>query len=306
MSFVTFLSRHFFEKLAHMESFRSIGERLKAYRQKMNMTADEVAKAIGVSRALLHRYEAGEIVKLETLEKFARVYGMPAGTLLGLGTEYLTDGFRFFERIAALEEHADRITVVFGPLIYVLSSAGYDRSLASSLHDPQDIDPISPEEGKRLLRILERRKAIFRYRQPPMVNIVPLSSVELYLANGLTVTGDKSYAERAKLRRDAAHEVRHMAELIASPPMHVQIGLTKRPLPTAGYQIIHSEGRRYLANSPFRIGQPTNVRYGVATITEDPEALEKHDRLTDALWETALKGEEAVAELQRLIKRYSD
>ncbi|WP_347557134.1 helix-turn-helix domain-containing protein [Robbsia sp. KACC 23696] len=289
-----------------MANFRAVGERLKACRLESGMTADDVAKAIGVSRALLHRYEAGEIVKLETLEKFARVYGMPPGTLLGLGTEYLTDGFRFFERIAALEEHAERVSVVFGPLIYVLSSAEYDRALSRSLHDPQDIDPITPAESVRLLTNLERRKAIFRYRQPAMVNIVPLSSIERYLANGLAVTSDKSYAQRSELRREAAREIEHMANLIASPPMHIQIGLTRRPLPTAGYQIIHAQGRRYLVNSPFRIGEPTNLRYGVATITEDPEALEKHDRLTAVLWETALKGTDAVRELQHLIKRYSD
>lgn len=289
-----------------MESFRAIGERLKAYRQQLNMSADEVAEAIGVSRALLHRYEAGNIVKLDTLEKFARVYGMSPSTLLGLGTEYLTDGFRFFERVANLEEHAERVSVVFGPLIYVLSSPGYDKSLARSLHDPQDIDPLTPAEGKRLLQVLERRKAIFRFRQPAMVNIVPLGSIERYLANGLAVTADKPYTERAALRREAAREISHMAELIASPPMHVQIGLTTRPLPTAGYQIIHTKGRRYLVNSPFRIGQPTNFRYGVGTITEDPEALDKHDRLTNALWETSLKGSEATNELQRMIRRYSD
>ncbi|MGF6771748.1 transcriptional regulator with XRE-family HTH domain [Paraburkholderia sp. GAS199] len=289
-----------------MESFRAIGERLKAYRHQLNMTADEVAEAIGVSRALLHRYESGNIVKLETLEKFARVYGMSPSTLLGLGTEYLTDGFRFFERVANLEEQADRVSVVFGPLIYVLSSPGYDRSLGRSLHDPQDIDPLSPAEGKRLLQVLERRKAIFRFRQPSMVNIVPLGSIERYLANGLAVTADKPYSERAELRREAAREIGHMAEMIAHPPLHVQIGLTPRPLPTAGYQIIHAKGRRYLVNSPFRIGQPTNLRYGVGTITEDPEALEKHDHLTSTLWESALKGSEAVHELERLIRRYAD
>ncbi|MDR5880267.1 helix-turn-helix transcriptional regulator [Caballeronia sp. LZ032] len=289
-----------------MESFRAIGERLKLHRQQMKMTADEVAEAIGVSRALLHRYEAGNIVKLETLERLARVYGMSPSTLLGLGAEYLTDGFRFFERVASLEEKADRVSVVFGPLIYVLSSAGYDRSLARSLHDPQDLDPLTPAEGKRLLQVLERRKAIFRFRQPAMVNIVPLSSIERYLANGLAVTADKPYAERAELRREAAREIGHMADLIASPPMHVQIGLTTQPLPTSGYQIIHAEGRRYLVNSPFRIGQPTNLRYGVGTITEDPEALAKHDHLTGTLWQSALKGAQAMHELHRLIKKYSD
>src|ERR1700753_2609038 len=134
-----------------MESFRAIGERLKWHRQQMKMSADEVAEAIGVSRALLHRYESGNIVKLETLEKFARVYGMSPSTLLGLGAEDLTDGFRFFELVASLEEEAERVAVVFGPLIYVRSSPGYDRSLARSLHDPQDIEPLTAAEGRRLL-----------------------------------------------------------------------------------------------------------------------------------------------------------
>jgi transcriptional regulator with XRE-family HTH domain len=289
-----------------MESFRVIGERLRAHRLFLKMSADEVAQAIGVSRALLHRYEAGHIVKLETLERFARVYNLSPSALLGLGTEYLTDGVKFFERVASLEKIADRMTVVFGPLVYVLSSNGYDRVLRRTLQDPQNADPVGEDECRRLLEILESRKAVFRYRQPAVVNILPLDTIERYLGQGLAISGDKPYAERAALRREAVQEIAHLAALIGAPPMHVQIALTPSPLPTAGYQILHCQGRRFLVNSPFRVGQPLNIRYGVATITEDREALEKHDRLTNTLWDGALKGADAVRELERLIKKYAD
>ena len=287
-----------------MESFQVIGERLRAQRLFMALSADEVAQRIGVSRALLHRYEAGQIVKLDTLERLAKVYGMSPSTLLGLGSEYITDGLRFFDRITTLEEKAERITVVFGPLIYVLCSDRYDQLLHRALQHKEAIDPLTATEAQRVMDVLTRRKAVFRARRPAMVNILPLESIERYLEQGLAVTSDVTPADRARLREEAIREILHTIDRIVDPPMHVQIALTTRPLPTAGYQIIHTEGRRFLVNSPFRLGQPLNLRYGVATITEDAEALEKHDALTAQLWDTAIKGADAVKSLRELVEKH--
>lgn len=45
---------------------------------------------------------------------------------------------------------------------------------------------------------------------------------------------------------------------------------------------------------PFRIGEELNLRYGVAMITEDEEALRLHETLASRLWETALRESKAV------------
>ncbi len=48
--------------------FKDIGDRLKAYRLGAQLTADDVGKKLGLSRAAVYRIEAGDVVKIETLE----------------------------------------------------------------------------------------------------------------------------------------------------------------------------------------------------------------------------------------------
>lgn len=44
----------------------TVGERMKARRKEIKISADEVAKALGVSRSTIFRYEKGDIEKLPT------------------------------------------------------------------------------------------------------------------------------------------------------------------------------------------------------------------------------------------------
>lgn len=283
--------------------FDELGKRLRAHRTAAKLSADEVAVQVGVSRALLYRYESGEIIKLATLEKLAILYGTSAASLVGLGNEYVTTGSAFFERITKLEEDVDHITTVFGPLVYVLTSDAYEHSLLQALMDPADEgDAFSAAEAQRLMRTLKRRKEIFRSRKPSLVNIVPLAEIERYLGVGLSVGSDLPTGERIARRKAAAREMEHLAALISSPPMGVQIALTRRPLPTAGFQILRKGNRRFLVHSPFRIGHPINLRYGVAMITEDEVALHLHETLAGRLWDTALTGAKAVDEIHKLLK----
>jgi transcriptional regulator with XRE-family HTH domain len=286
-----------------MLGFGDVGKRLRAHRAAAKLSADEVAVRVGVSRALLYRYESGEIIKLATLEKLAAVYGTSAASLVGLGNEYLTSGPTFFERITKLEEDVDHITTVFGPLVYVLTSDAYEQSLMQALLDSsEDGDSFTAAEAQRLIRTLRRRKEVFRSRRPSLVNIVPIGEIERYLGVGLSANTDLPAAERAARRKAAAREMEHLADLITTPPMGIQIALTRRPLPTAGFQILRTGDRRILVHSPFRIGHPLNLRYGVAMITEDEVALRLHETLAARLWETALTGPKALDEIQKLLK----
>ncbi|GAA5236111.1 helix-turn-helix transcriptional regulator [Verticiella sediminum] len=288
-----------------MDGYREIGKRLCEYRETAGLSAEQAARAAGVSRALLYRYEAGNIVKLDVLDKLARVYGTSPTALLGLGNEYVTHGLQFFERVQKLEAAAEQLTVVFGPIAYLLTSERYDTLLAEALTRESEIgDHLTPAECQRLMHTLAARKAAFRYRSPTLVSIVPLAEVKHYLETGMGGLPGMAYARRAQLRREALREIRHMAELIVSPPMGVQIALTPHRLPTAGFELMRAGGRRLLVNSPFRIAEPTNLRYGVATVTEDPAALRMYAQLADRLWEKALKAGAAADELHRLIQAH--
>jgi hypothetical protein len=94
----------------------------------------------------------------------------------------------------------------------------------------------------------------------------------------------------------------HLASLIAKPPIGVQIALTPRPLPTAGFQILRTGRQKLLVTSPFRLGEPINLRYGVAVISGDEQALRLHESLVARLWDSALTGGRAIDEIERLLK----
>jgi transcriptional regulator with XRE-family HTH domain len=286
-------------------SLESVGRRLRQYREAAGLAAEKVAREVGVSRALLYRYESGEIVKIAVLEKLARIYGTSTSSLLGLGNEYITSGMSFFDRIQAIEETADHMTIVFGPLAYLLTTDAYDDDLKQALAEPTEPgEALNAAELQLVMRTLKRRKAAFRYRKPSAVNIVPLAQITYYLANGLAMRTDLTYSERSSRRRAAARQMEHLAALIATPPMGVQIGITRRPLPTAGFQIIRAANRKLLVLSPFRVGDQPNLRYGVAMITEDEEALRLHETLAARLWDSALTGSKAIDEVQKQLKAY--
>ena len=288
--------------------YAHIGERLRLRRQNAHLSTEQVARAAGISRALLYRYESGDVVKLEVLEKLARLYETSTGALLGLGNEYITHGMLFFDRQQRLEADATQMTVVFGPQAYMLSSDAYDTALAERLVDRRDDQTaLSPPEAERLMHILAKRKATFARNKPALVNIVPVSDIERYLTHGLGGHPLLPAAERAARRLAARREMERLAGLIASPPMGVQIVLTTQPLPTTGFQLVQlPHGRRVLVTSPFRIVEPTNLHYGVAMISEDQEALRLHETLAARLWESALKGAAASAELARLLRDHAD
>lgn len=62
-----------------------IHERIKARRKELRLTAEEVAEAIGVSRATYYRYESNEVEKMPTtiLEPLAKVLETTPEYLMG-------------------------------------------------------------------------------------------------------------------------------------------------------------------------------------------------------------------------------
>ena len=104
-----------------------IGNRLRAYRIGKGLAAAQVAEMLGVSRAAVYRIEAGEVIKIETLERLAGVLETSLGSLLGLGVEYYSNAISYFERMRQIEEKSDQVIAHFPPLSYLLTSSAYPK-----------------------------------------------------------------------------------------------------------------------------------------------------------------------------------
>ena len=114
----------------HLEE---IGRRLRAYRLGRNLTADEVAERIGISRAAVYRLEKGCLVKIETLERLSELLDAPLPSLMGVGVEYYSNAVAFFERMRQIEETASFVTGNFSPISLLLLSDDYLGHLRTML-----------------------------------------------------------------------------------------------------------------------------------------------------------------------------
>ncbi len=110
--------------------FNEIGQQLRAYRMESGLKAEEISARLGVSRAALaYRYEKGEVIKLDTVNRLAELLKISPLTLLGIGVEYYAKPIGYMERIRQIEETSDQILQVFGPICYLISS---DRNMIPS------------------------------------------------------------------------------------------------------------------------------------------------------------------------------
>src|ERR1700744_21073 len=96
--------------------FTEIGQQLRAYRLESGMRAEEIAARLGVSRAALYRYEKGDVIKLDTITRLAELLKISPLSLLGIGVEYYRRPIGYFERGRQIEETADPVLQLAGPL----------------------------------------------------------------------------------------------------------------------------------------------------------------------------------------------
>ena len=285
--------------------FDDIGNRLKAFRLGSGLSADEIASRLNISRTALYRFEKGELAKIETLEKLAELLGVSVPTLLGVGVEYIGSAVAYFERMRQIEETAEHIIVLAGPISYLLASDRFDGSLAEILRESI---PDAAEGRKRALvqvdevmAVLRQRKETYRRRQPGIVNLISAAEMQHFLRNGRVGRLDLPDKVRRERRALARAEAEHFVALMEDEPIGVQIGIVPDTLPHASFQIFRQPDRQVLALSPFRLGEEPNIRVGVAMITSAPEALALHDRMAKDLWRRALKGAAAVAVMREMI-----
>ena len=198
--------------------YDDIGNRLKAFRMGSGLSAEEVARRAGISRTALYRAERGELVKLETLEKLAELLDISITTLLGVGIEYIASAVSYFERMRQIEETAEHITVIAGPISFLLASDIFVDTLEITLREsvPEDL----PGRDKaladvtRIMAILRERKATYRARQPSIVNLMSALEIDRYVRNGMVGRYDLPEEVRRERRALAREEMAHFARVI--------------------------------------------------------------------------------------------
>jgi transcriptional regulator with XRE-family HTH domain len=292
-----------------MIRFDDIGNRLKAFRLGSGLSAEEIAQKLGISRTALYRFEKGEVAKIETLEKLADLLQVSVPTLLGVGVEYIASAVSYFERMRQIEETAEHVIVLAGPISYVLASEAFDRALGDILRESVP-DAIETRERAlaqidELMAVLRQRKETYRRRRPAVVNLIAAAEMERFLRNGLVGRHDLPDKLRRERRALARAEAEHFTALMENEPIGVQIGIVLDILPHTSFQIFRQPDRQILALSPFRLGEEPNTRVGMAMITSAPEALALHEKMARELWASALKGPAAVRFMRTLIEKAS-
>jgi transcriptional regulator with XRE-family HTH domain len=287
--------------------FDDIGNRLKAFRLGSGLSADEIASRLGISRTALYRFEKGELVKIETLEKLAELLSVSVPTLLGVGVEYVASAVSYFERMRQIEEACEHIIVLAGPISYLLASDDFHAALGDvlreSIPDTLPSRQRALETVEEIMAVLRQRKESYRRRQPGIVNLISASEMEEFLENGLIGRLGLPENVRRERRALARAEAEHFAAMIENEPIGVQIGIVADTLPHASFQLFRQPDRQILALSPFRLGAQPNIRVGVAMITSAPEALALHEKMAKELWQRALKGVAAVEFLRSLVAK---
>lgn len=285
--------------------YDEIGQRLRAFRLGSGLSADEVADRLGISRTALYRFEKGELAKIETLERLSELLQVSLPTLLEVGVEYISSAVAYFERVRQLEETAEHIVVLSGPISFLLGSDNFERTLEQVLREsiPDNLANRNKSlaDVERIMEILHERKRAYRLRRTPIVNLISAMQIQPFLLNGLV--GRVGLTERQKtMRREMARaEIEHFASIIEEESIGVQIGLVTDSLPHTGFQIFRRRSGDTLMISPFRLGEQPNIRVGVAMATSAPEALATHDDVVKEVWRTAIKGQVAARYLRDLV-----
>ena len=285
--------------------YEEIGQRLKAFRMGSGLGADEIARKIGISRTALYRFERGELAKIDTLARFAELLGVSTATLLGVGIEYIPSAVSYFERMRQIEETAEQIVILSGPISFLLASDDFQATLQVLT---ENITKAVANPARALsdipliMEILAQRKELYRKRRPAIVNLMSAFELERFLDHGFV--GRKGMPDEVLRQRKALAraEIEHFARLLERQPIGVQIGIVPDTLPHTGFQIFRQPGRTLLAMSPFRLGGEPNVRVGVAMITSAADGVSLHEAAIQDMWNRSLKGERAADFLHQLLE----
>jgi transcriptional regulator with XRE-family HTH domain len=284
--------------------FTEIGQQLRAYRLESGLRAEEIAARLGVSRAALYRYEKGEVIKLDTINRLAELLKISPLSLLGIGVEYYSRPIGYQEWLRQMEETADQILMVDGPLCYLTTSDSYDRVLATAFDEAADNAP-DPQAARaaveQVMGILAARKRMYAMRNPSIIAIVAMSRLRALMGSGIARSIALSERTRRMCRDVALAEVENIAALMESEPMGLQFGVLLSTEPTARFQILRDRERANLAVNGYLPDTMPAATPGVAMITAADEAITAHQRVAETMWRDAVKGPAAARLLREAI-----
>jgi transcriptional regulator with XRE-family HTH domain len=285
--------------------FTEIGQQLRAYRLESGLRAEEIAARLGVSRAALYRYEKGEVIKLDTIKRLAELLKISPLSLLGIGVEYYSRPVGYYERVRQIEETADQLLQLHGPVCYITTSDAYDDVLAEAFNEAADQS--GPERAamrsmaEQVLGILNARKRMYGLRRPGIIAMVSIGAVQRLLDQGIAGGLALSDRVRRRCRQVAEAEIENIAGLMETEPMGLQFGVLAGPEPTSAFKILRARDRVSLAVNPFRPDALPSAHTGVAMITGADEAIAAHQRVAEATWREAVKGPAGATRLRQLI-----
>jgi len=285
--------------------FNEIGQQLRAYRMESGLKAEEISARLGVSRAALYRYEKGEVIKLDTVNRLAELLKISPLTLLGIGVEYYAKPVGYAERLRQIEETSDQILQVFGPLCYLLTSDQFDSILAQLFEEhaeSQGQDRMAARAAaEQLMGVMIARKRMFATRRPSIIGMLTIGSIQKLLAEGIAPGANVSDRLRVAAKEIAAREVELVANLMESEPIGLQLGLMAQGEPNGPFTLLRSRERATLAINPFPCDAAPNQQSGVAMITSAEDAVAAHQRVSEIAWREAIKGAAAAERVRGLI-----
>ena len=269
------------------------------------MRAEEIAARLGVSRAALYRYEKGEVIKLDTVNRLAELLKISPLSLLGIGVEYYNRPIGFFERLRQVEETADQILQVALPLSYLISSDELDavesEIFREAIAETGAERSAAQATAEQVQGILSERKRMYRMRRPAIIAMLSPSAVTRFLQQGVGQGMARSDTLRFRARAIARAEIDNIANLMDAEPMGLQFGLITSGEPTGQFQILRARDRATLAINPFRSDTIPHGIAGVAMITSADEAVSAHQRVAEAMWRDSIKGPGAASRVREIL-----
>ncbi len=211
----------------------------------------------------------------------------------------------FFERLRQLEETADQVLQVSGPVCYLTTSDAYDAALAEAFEEAAEQAGAERTamraSAEQVMGLLAARKKVYAMRRPSIIAIISVNSVERFLVVGVGGTVGVSDRMRRICRQVATTEVENIAALMEAEPMGLQFGLLDGAEPSSAFQILRARDRASLAINPFRTDTHPSGQTGVAMITGADEAIAAHQRVAETSWREAIKGPAGAARLRELV-----
>ena len=257
------------------------------------------------SRAALYRYEKGEVIKLDTVNRLAELLKISPLTLLGIGVEYYAKPIGYMERIGRSRNLPDQILQVFGPTCYLTSSDQYDSILAQLFEENAETlgadRALARAASEQLMSVMIARKRMYASRRPSIICILTVSSIQKFLADGVAGTAQVSDRLRQAAREVAAREMELVANLMESEPIGLQLGLMASGEPNGPFTLLRSRERATLAINPFPSDAAPNTQSGVAMITGAEDAVAAHQRVSEIAWRDAIKGSAAAERVRSLV-----